>query len=176
MSIVTIAVYRSVTDDTASASGTVQSWLDDTEQDLEEFLDRPLHFDGTERCKINQERRGPVVYPRATPIIDAGGLVASGHALLGATAVDDPFTTSDPAYSDVTYEGGWTASSLPRAIRNDICWAVRQAIRGDAARVPAGATSVSLGDASVSFGGTGAPDAGDARWSRQTRRYRRRHL
>ena len=75
----------------------------------------------------------------------------------------------------MTYTGGWSASTLPRAIRNDICWAVRQAVRGEAARVLAGASSVALGDASVSFAGTGAPDQGDARWSRQTRRYRRRH-
>lgn len=174
MSIITIAEYRFVTGDTATASGTVQDWLDDTEADLEEFLDRPLHFDGTERCKINWERRGPVVYPRATPILDPGTLTLAGNALVGASPVDDPFATSDPAYADVTYEGGWTLATLPRAIRNDVCWAARQAIRGEAARVPVGASSVSLGDAAVSYGGTGAPD-GDARWSRQTRRYRRRH-
>ena len=72
MSVVTIAVYRSVTGDETTASGTVQTWLDDTEQDLEEYLDRPLPL-GTytaERCKINNERRGPTVYPRATPLSD----------------------------------------------------------------------------------------------------------
>lgn len=175
MSIVTIAVYRSVTGDTATASGTVQDWLDDTEQELEEFLDRPLHFNGTERCKINQERRGPTVYPRATPITDPGALTVAGAALVGATPVDDPFSTSEPAYADVTYEGGWTAATLPRVIRDDICWAVRHATLGEAARVPAGATSVSLGDASVSYAAEGGPDPDD-RWSRQTRRYRRRHL
>lgn len=171
MSIVTIAVYRSVTGDTATASGTVQDWLDDVEQDLEEYLDRPLHFDGTERCRINNERRGNVVYPRATPIIDPGTLTVAGNALVGASPVDDPFTTSYPAYAEVTYEGGWTAATLPRAVRNDICWAVRQAVRGEAALVPIGAMSVSLGDASVSWA-TGADP--DQRWSRQTRRYRRR--
>jgi len=175
VSIVTIAVYRSVTGDTTTASGTVQTWLDDTEQELAEYLDRPLYFDGTERVRINVERRGPVVYPRATPILDGGTLTVAGNALVGASPVDDPFSTSDPAYAEVTYEGGWTAATLPRAIRNDVCWAVRQAVRGEAARLPVAATSVSLGDASVSFGGTGVPDQGDARWSRQTRRYRRRH-
>lgn len=175
MSIVTIAEYRSVTGDTATASGTVQEWLDDTEQELAEFLDRPLYFDGTERVRINVERRGLVVYPRATPILDGGTLTVAGNALVGASPVDEPFSTSDPAYAEVTYEGGWTAATLPRAIRNDVCWAVRRAVRGEAARLPVAATSVSLGDASVSFGGTGVPDQGDARWSRQTRRYRRRH-
>lgn len=175
MSIVTIAEYRSVTGDTATASGTVQSWLDDTEQDLEEFLDRPLHFSGTERCRINPERRGLVVYPRAVPILDGGTLTIAGNALVGATPVDDPFSTSDPAYADVVYEGGWSASTLPRAVRNDVCWAVRQAVRGEGARIPVGAVSVSMGDAAVSFAGGAAPDQGDARWSRQTRRYRRRH-
>lgn len=173
MSIVTIAVYRSVTGDTATASGTVQDWLDDTEQELEEFLDRPLYFDGTERVRINVERRGPVVYPRATPILDGGTLTVAGNALVGASPVDGPFSTSDPAYAEVTYEGGWDAYSLPRAIRNDVCLAAQAGIRGDAARVPAGAVSVSLGDASVGFRSGGADP--DDRWSRQTRRYRRRH-
>ena len=176
MSIVTIAEYRSVTGDTATASGTVADWLDDTEADLEEFLGRPLHFSGSERCRIVAERRGPCVYPLAIPIIDGGTLTVAGSALVGASPASDPFPTTDPAYADVTSEGGWTAATLPRAIRNDVCWAVRQAVRGETARIPAGATSVAVGDASVSFGAVGAADQADARWSRQTRRYRRRHL
>lgn len=176
MSVVTIAVYRSVTGDETTASGTVQTWLDDTEQDLEEYLDRPLPL-GTytaERCKINNERRGPTVYPRATPISDGGDYLVAGHALVGVSPISGLFDQSDPAYAEVTYTGGWSATTLPRCIRNDVCWAVRQAVRGEAARVPAGATSVSLGDASVSFGAR--PSDPDDRWSRQTRRYRRRHL
>ncbi len=177
MSVVTIAAYRSVTGDETTASGTVQTWLDDTEQDLEEYLDRPLELgEYTDRLRINNERRGPTVYPRATPITDGGDYLVAGHALVGVSPISGMFDQSDPAYAEVTYTGGWSAATLPRSIRHDICWAVRQALRGEAAMVPAGATSVSVGDASVSFGTAGASDRLDARWSRQTRRYRRRHL
>lgn len=184
MSLVTIAVYRSVTGDTATASGTVQDWLDDTEQDLAEFLDRPLDGDGvptiahgtfTERLRIIAGHRGPQVFPRGTPITDPGDYTQHGNALTGATATGGLIDVSDPAYATVTYSGGWTATTLPRCIRNDICWAAREGIRHEAP-VAAGAVSVSLGDASVSYGAQGGRRAAeDARWSRQTRRYRRRH-
>lgn len=175
MSVVTIAVYRSVTGDETSASGTVQTWLDDTEQELEEYLDRPIASgEYTDRLRINNEGRGPTVYPKATPISDGGDYLVAGHALVGVSPISGLFDQSDPAYAEVTYTGGWSASTLPRCIRNDICWAVRHALRGEAARVPAGAVSVSMGDASVSFGAR--PADPDDRWSRQTRRYRRRHL
>lgn len=175
MSLVTIAEYQSVTGDTATASGTVQEFLDDAEQDLVEYLDRPLEHDTyTHRLRVYSEKRGLVSYAKATPVTDPGVYTSAGNALVGTSPSGGPFDLSDPAYADVTYTGGWTNATLPRCIRNDICWAARQAARGEAARVPAGATSVSLGDASVSYA-TGGPDPDD-RWSRQTRRYRARRV
>lgn len=176
MSIVTIAEYRSVTGDTVTASGTVQDLLDDAEQDLEEFLDRPLALGTyTHRLRVYSERRGLVSYAKATPITDPGDYTQAGNALVGTSPTGGPFDLSDPAYADVTYTGGWTNATLPRCIRHDVIWAAREAARGEAARVPAGATSVSVGDASVSYGPTGGSDP-DQRWSRQTRRHRARRV
>lgn len=175
MSIVTIAEYQSVTGDTATASGTVQELLDDTEQDLEEYLDRPLAHDTyTHRLRVYSEKRGLVSYAKATPVTDPGDYVLAGNALVGTSPSGGPFDLSDPAYADVTYTGGWTSATLPRCIRNDICWAARQAARQEAARVPAGVTSVSVGDASVSYAAAGVDP--DLRWSRQTRRHRARRV
>lgn len=177
MSLVTIAKYRSVTGDETSATGTLQPALDDAEDLLEEFLRRPLHFDGTERLRLYDEARGSVAYPSAVPIIDAADYTIAGHGLIGASPTGGPFDQSDPAYAEIAYEGGWTEATLPESIARDVSWAAYSLMRpGSGAAVPVGASAASVGDASVSFGAGGAPARAESgvEWSRATRRWKRR--
>lgn len=176
MSVVTLARYRTITGDTASASGLVEQALADAQADLEEDLDRPLESaERTERLRLySTTRHGWVVYPRAHPITDAGDLTIAGAAVYGASPLGSPiFGGDDPGFAEVTYTGGYTASTVPRCIEQDIAWAAHTRLH-PAVPVQVGATAVSLGDASVSFGAGGARGTA-ANWSRQTMRYRRRH-
>lgn len=176
MSVVTLARYRTITGDTASASGLVEQALADAQQDLEEDLDRPLDSEErTERLRlVSTERHGWVVYPSAHPVTDAGDLTIAGNAVYGASPIGSPLLGGDdPGFASVTYTGGYTSSSVPRCIEQDIAWAARARLH-PTVPVPVGATAVSLGDASVSFGAGGARGSA-ANWSRQTLRYRRRH-
>lgn len=176
MSLVTLARYRTITGDTASASGIVNAALADAQTDLEEELDRPLESaERTERLRIYpSHRHGLVVWPSAQPVTDAGDLTIAGNAVYGASPLGSPLLGGeDVGFASVTYTGGYTTSTVPRCIEQDIAWNARQRIAAQAP-VPVGATAVSLGDASVSFGAGGARGV-SGNWSRQTLRYRRRH-
>lgn len=177
MSLVTLARYRTITGDTASASGLVNAALADAQADLEEVLDRPLEsMERTEELPFVESRRhGLVVYPPAVPVTAAGSLTIRGNAVLGATPIGSPLGGGErPGWAELTYTGGYTTSSVPRCIEADIAWDARRRLRAESP-VPVGATAVSLGDAAVSFGADGATGGVTGNWSRQTLRYRRRH-
>lgn len=178
MSLVTIERYRVITGDSTSASATVEQALGDAQALLEDDLGRGLESEErTERLRIfyGSSFPGGRVYPTVTPVTDADDFTLVGTAALdGASPSGGPFDTSQPSYAEVTYTGGWTADDVPACIERDIAWAAYRLLRpAEMAAVPAGATSVSMGDASVSFAaGQSAGEAGIS-WSRATRRYSR---
>lgn len=168
--------YTTITGDTTGDSDTLNTALAEAQQLLEDELGRQLETgERTERLRLYPNGR---VYPAVTPITVAAGYTIYGYAELGdASPIGGPFDTSDPQYAEVTYTGGYTDETVPVCIARDIAWAAYQLLGRDAAsRIPAGATSVRIGDAAVTFDKPrSASDAG-IRWTAQTLRYRRRRV
>lgn len=178
--LVTIDYYRYATGDLYTADATCASALVEAQELLEDALDRQL--ESAERTETLQIRQRGYVYPHALPItVISATSAATGDLLSGGFALR---LTSSPAefvdllpiaghYGDelvrevdVTYTGGYTVSNLPVALRRAIAKLARALVlapaRGGSGPRPAGATSVSLGDASVVFGKTSRePDAVD---------------
>lgn len=187
--VVTIARYRDITGDETSASAVIEDALVDAQALLEEDLRRPLGTGTrTERCRIFAEARGAAVYPAATPIASVSspsGTSIVGHAVLGGTPLTGPpyFLTDPDGFATVTYVGGYDptavagdADYLPVTLQRAIAWAAKAIIDPDAfAPVPAGATSASVGDVSLTWGPGGSPAQGEVTFSPSlVRRWRRR--
>lgn len=157
-SLVTTALYQSLTGDTDSATADVALALVSAQKIVEEYLRRPLaNEERTETVRFSGGR----LYPKATPITEAPDgitIVPGSRALVGASPDGGPFwpavgDSTYPASATITYTGGYTASTLPRTIAAVISSLAYQLLHvTDDSEVPAGATSVSVGDVSVSFG------------------------
>jgi hypothetical protein len=174
--LVTVERYRTITKDTTTAEAAVLDALADAQALLEGDLGRGLESaERTERLQLHSNLR---VYPAVTPITVADGYTIYGFSeLLGASPAGGPFDLTDPQYAEVTYTGGYTAATVPTCIERDIAWAAYQLLGLDASsHIPAGATSVRVGDTAVTFAKPrSAADAG-IRWTSPTLRYRRRRL
>ncbi len=150
MSLVTIARYRSVTGDTATLDATVQTALTDAENTVEAYLGRPLAAtDRVETVSIFSNGRG---YPQVTPvtsITSPATTTNNGYAMTFSAVTD----WDDPPYgaTTVTYSGGWTASTIPFVIVQVICALANAQVIPTVSAVPAGATSFSAGELSVSY-------------------------
>lgn len=186
--IVTVARYRAVTNDNLTAQSVVEFALDDAVALLEDDLGRPLAAE--ERTETMWRDRAGWLRPAAVPIVSVAtaGWTKDGDHLRPTVTwqpAHDPFTSIDSTV-EITYTGGWVERSanpsapnqLPASIELDLCWAAHALCHADelARSAPAGATSLRLGDVSVTFGGTGPRTALDAtvRWSRRTMRWVRR--
>lgn len=188
--IVTVATYRLTTGDTTQDI-LVSARLEDAQERLEEALDRPL--EAISRTEVLIPQRDGSLAPRAVPLqsvadnwlIDGDLLIQRYPSAFGAAWW---YPALGPT---VTYVGGWVertanptaANRLPTCISDDICWTAYRLLHpiDPAATVSIlpGATSVTLGDASVSFGPRGAPVPGGrgyspVRWSAATLRWRYR--
>lgn len=189
--LVTLTTYRTITGDTSSSESAVAEAVARAEEELAEALDRPLD-EGLRTERMDPTRDG-WLWPRATPITevtDPAGWTINGIGLEPGGYGGWPCRTS----VDVTYMGGWVertanpaaTNRLPICIEEDLAWRARAILQGadadgiDPADIPAGATSVRLGDASVTFGPAGAPgsaagyERAGRRWSRRTLSYRYR--
>lgn len=182
MSLVTVARYRTITLDTTSAAETVTARLEDAEAEVSEYLRRPLEqAERTETLPISRDGK---VYPSATPIDSLGsddsGLTVEGDVIIGAApdAVGTGWLGSGATtpQATITYTGGWTADTLPKAIERAIALHAHHQIHSDPALVPAGATSVRVGDVAVSYGSGGASSDPLASTMANIRRYRRRFV
>lgn len=185
MSLVTYTRYVAITGDTTSASATVLERLTDAQDLLEEELGRVdlLEDDGQDKVErlliYNDANLGYVVYPAAVPVTDAGDLIQHGSVLAGAAPDSSPefSVVSGERYATVTYRGGYTPATVPPAIERNIAWAAHQLLTPAlTAAVPAGATSVRLGDAAVTFDRPQSNADSGIRWTNQVRRYRRRRV
>lgn len=174
--MITAVRYAEITGDTSTAASAVSARIEEAVEILEDYLDRPLASD--ERTETIVPDRWGRLWPKATPISDGGDYEVDGYALLSAPfGWPSGFLGSDGGVT-VTYTGGWADDALPSCIERDLAWAAYRLLHpGDTAgltTLPAGATSVHLGDASVTFGPGGAPSpqGTDAWWSKRTRSYR----
>lgn len=186
--IVTVARYRTIAADTVTPDLVATDALEFAAELLEEDLGRPL--DEAERTETMWLDRAGWVWPRANPIISVAtpGWIPEGDLLRPAVAwqpTGDILLGHPEATVDITYTGGWVERTanpaapnrLPASIEADLAWAAHALTHRNslASSVPAGATSVRLGDVSVSFGPGGAAAELDMtiRWSRRTMRWRR---
>lgn len=174
--MITAVRYSEITGDTESAASAVTARIEEAQEILEDYLDRPLESD--ERTEALRPDRHGRLWPRATPISEADGYTIDGLALIGGAPFSIGFVGSD-ATVDVTYTGGWTADTLPSCIERDLAFAAYRLLHPPtpgATDYPVGATSVRLGDAAVTFGPGGAGAVGtddtDSWWSQRTRSYR----
>ena len=165
MSLVTVARYRALTQDTATASALVEAAIDEATDLLVDALGRPV--EQAQRTEMLEPTRDGWVWPTVVPLVAAPGWTIDGYGLRG------PF---GPAWPDVTgrveatYIGGWVERTanpsapnrLPAYIERDLAYGANALIfappAATATDYPKGATSVSLGDASVTFGADAAPD------------------
>lgn len=176
--MISVERYRTITGDEDSAASAVSARIEEAQEILEDYLDRPLESD--ERTESMRPDRHGRLWPRATPITDGGDYEVNGLALVGGTPFSFGFI--DPTTSvSVTYTGGWTADTLPSAIERDLAYAAYRLGHLPtlgSTEYPEGAVSVRLGDAAVQFGpdGAGAVSASagdtDGWWSKRTRSYR----
>ena len=186
MALVTPERYAAVTTDEDSDPTDVADALAEAVEALEELLDRPLeHDERTERLHATRDGR---LWPRATPITDGGDYQVDGESLRSsATWPFDPLAIggTSEAGVEVTYSGGFVertdnpdaTNRLPGYIERDLCFAayrLRHAV-APTSDTPQGATSVSVGDVSVTYGPQGAPGRQDALedvWSKKTLSWR----
>lgn len=174
---VTVADYRIHTGDTTTSASAVSAALIESEDLLDEELRRHLELaQRTDTFRIYCDGR---IYPDAYPIT-VSDFTIDGRALRGATPDGGPFIGIwehiDNPRATVTWTGGYTTSTLPRTLQH----ALYDLAHGltEEALVPVGATSVSLGDASVSYaaGSFGGIDAIVPGLSRRVRRYQNRFV
>ena len=167
--LLTLGFYQLVTHDTATAASAVEDAVDVATLLAGEACSRQfVSAARTEPCMIHEGPPGTFkVYPDAWPItavtVPSGSRVAiSERAIFVPSPAYDMLV--EPVYGDgwtsVSYTGGYTEATCPANLKvlfaqlgNALLVNGLQTLEG----VPAGATSVSLGDASITFG-TGSPD------------------
>ncbi len=152
--------YRTVTKDTTSADADIIQALADATRLAEDVCNRTLgQATYSESLRVYRDGK---VYPTATPLVSVMSPVSAGVLIQGAgihlgTSFTAPMVTvagfggAIPPQTTVVYVGGYTAATLPvtlgRALAR-IAWHMLHPVILDG--VPAGATSVHVGDTSVS--------------------------
>jgi len=184
--LVTVLRYRSITGDQVTGDEAVSARIEEATELLEGELGRPL--EQAERTERMQPTRDGLLWPLATPLVAATDYTIDGHGLTGASVFGYDFIRGGTMTAiDVTYTGGWlertanpsSAFRLPVHIERDIAFAAQALGQTPTPlAVPAGASSVSLGDASVTFKDGYHPDPADAgvSWSKETLGYRYRRV
>lgn len=169
--LIAIARYREITGDNTSASAVVETAIDDAQALLEDQLRRPLEqAQRTERLRVFPDGR---VYPRATPIISAAaGADIYGNAIVDGTPAGTFLDPDD--YAEVTYTGGYDPAEtdlsavdyVPVELQRAVAWAAYTIVNAAPSAAPPGASSVTVGDVSVTYGPHGAPAAGEIEFDR----------
>lgn len=179
--LIAVDVYQAITGDTSSATASVETAIADAQGLLEDQLGRPLELDErTERLRVFPDGR---VYPSATPLVSVPtGATISGASIIDGTPAGSFLRPAD--FAEVTYTGGFdpaeddrsSVTYVPVDLARAIAWAAKAILSpasfGD---IPAGATSATVGDVSLSWGPGGSPGTGVVGFSPQlVRRWRRR--
>lgn len=182
-SLVTTALYQSLTGDTASEAADVALALVNAQAIVEEYLRRLLtSAERTETVRIAPNRR---LYPAAYPVtaVETGSQIVDGVAILGpgpdgSPVFPGPSDATYPAVATITYTGGFSAATLPRTIANEIAWLAYRILHADdRISLPDDATSASVGDVSVSFAGTASTSVTLSQSAKaKLRPYRRRFV
>lgn len=178
MALVTVERYRLVTGDQSTAASAVSAAIEEAVDVLSEDLGWQIESaERTETLTVLDGR----VYPSSVPITAVpSGQSIDGHAVIGAAPFGQDFITEGAdegeTRSSLTYTGGWTSSTVPAGVARDLAWAAYGILRPETATsVPDGATSVRLGDASVTFAGPQARSRAGLSWSAKTMRWHIKH-
>lgn len=154
MSLVSVPRYRSITLDESTAEYLVTARVEDAQGMIQDALSGRLleEAERTETLPISSDWR---VFPHATPITLASSgatYVIDGSSLrnVAVDAVNGWPLDCGRQYATVTYTGGWTQATVPSTLAYAIAQ-LAQAL-GRPGALPAGATSVRLGDAGVTYG------------------------
>lgn len=157
MALVQIGRYRLITGDTSSTDADIQARLADAQELVEDYLQRPI--ESGERTETLEVMADGYVYPKAQPVTAAPeGYTLNGWGLYAASLGGWPLAGATTV--EVTYTGGWDATSVPYAIARAIALAAKDLLT-PASDVPPGVTSMSVGDVSVAYkqpAGTVTPD------------------
>lgn len=186
MALLTVDRYRALTTDEDSAEDDITAAVTDAVEALEDVLDRPL--EAGERTETLRPHRDGRLWPKATPIADGGDYTVDGESLLYSTpwpAAPFGVLGGEQTGVEVTYTGGFVertanpdaANRLPTYIERDLAFAAYRLLNATAptSSAPDGATSVSVGDVSVTYGPGGARptlDVLEGVWSRKTLSWR----
>lgn len=186
--LVTVERYQLVTGDTDSATARVEDAIADAADLLADALGRPtvVYGDHTETLPLHPHPRTGVAqaYPNVIPVeSEANGLTVSDDIIYGASPDGSPALDawgSPPTASTLTYTAGWSATGTgrhrtPGYVERDVAWVAHFLLHpATQPRLPAGATSVRLGDAAVTYATPQTPGAAGVQWSPQTKRWKRR--
>lgn len=168
MSLVTVQEYRDITRDVNTAAEEVSARIEEATDLVEEYLQRRLRFGTyTEELEIWD---AAYAYPEVTPIvsvpsgasyaIDVGAV--RFRSVLSDLSLNDWLWYADPPggivnspgirplYATLVYDGGYTNATCPQTLKRGIARVARGLVVTNPQRV-LGATSISVGDVSVSY-------------------------
>lgn len=177
-----LATYRRLSHDTTSSDDDATAALNDAQQDAEEFCRR--QFEQAERTEIMMVYRDGRVYPKSYPItvvdsgtIDGAAIIVGNDYPFGG--VIQPFLWSDAEFQPQvtkTYTGGYTADQMPMTLKRAVAKIANAALNAQPlVGVPAGLTSISMGDLSLSSkDGISGMTVMDAQTKKDLSRYKRR--
>lgn len=187
--LVSMHIYQMVTTDRTSGVSAVVEALNDALTLIEERLDRTLpHGEHTETLRVSSTG---MVYPKGSPITAVSDPAVSATSIQGAGVLVGSvdlypavnWSDSLPAAVTLTYTGGYTidgaggTTKLPIKLRNAICRAAYNVLHATPlVGVPAGATSVHVGDAGFSGKTLRTLDPLDDGILRDIHGYRRQHV
>jgi len=173
--------YRSITNDTSTATSVVTARMENALDLIEEYLERSLESaEVTETLEVWYDDYIGYVYPMRTPVTDIPsgvgyvideldtrirGVVADAITVVAwptatpqFSAVDSlsPFSRNRPDYASVTYTGGYTNATLPYTLKVYIATLTYKLLRWSPAS-NIGATNVRVGDIQVQYPKAQAP-------------------
>lgn len=163
MALLTYERYVTLTGDTTTASAAVEAAIPEAEVAVAEYLGRHLELgEYTDRLYIDVDGR---VYPKAIPVASVPAsatyqvwdnltlsyVTPTFDFLVEWPTMGDGYLENQPR-ADVTYTGGWTADTAPQKVLRAIARAAwRLANPAPMEDAGAGATSMSVGDVSVTY-------------------------
>lgn len=166
--LVSLATYRSLTGDLDSYDGKVSECLLLAQSEIERLTSRKFEEGQyTEALPVHLAR----VYPSATPIASVSS--PSGSTIEGtAIVVGETWLTG---YSQVVvYIGGYDEDEVPLELQRLVAELARRLVTMDTAFVaPIGATSVKVGDISITGTNLGSRNPVDGPFLKRIRQWRR---
>lgn len=161
--LITQEFYVLVTGDTTTPSADVTEAVDEATTLVGDQLDR--HLVSASRVEVVAIHRDGRAYPKAAPVTVApagaeidplmGGFALRWVTPDDVTVVTGYWTQTHPPFATITYTGGYgeafAAPPCPRPLARCIAQLAHALAVGVPVSAPAGATSVRLGDAGVTF-------------------------